>query len=87
MKLEHFFFFINIAFYVFIFGLIMYHIEIRWNPFGKMKCKLGIHRRTRKEVKKKVKTYHCTICSKAKNHPHLNIVQGGKKDFGTKFKW
>lgn len=87
MVLHNFILFLNVAVLVGIIGLILYHIEIRWNPFGKLKCLLGVHRRTRKDGKKKVKTYHCTICSKAKNHPNLKIVHGGKKDFGNKFKW
>lgn len=57
-----------------------------WNPFGKLKCKFGIHRRIRKKLGKRVKTYHCTVCSKAKKHPHLEIVEGGKKEYDLGFK-
>ena len=72
-------FFINAILCVFIIVLMLYHIDLKWNPFGKLKCKIGIHRRFRKTFSKRVKTYHCVVCSKAKKHPRLEVVEGDKK--------
>jgi len=79
-------FFINGAILTLIIGLIFYQIDTRWNPFGKLKCKIGIHRRVCKRLNKRVKTYHCVVCSKTKKHPDLKVVDGGKKDPSIIFK-
>lgn len=80
-------FFINGTILIIIICLVLYQIDVRWNPLGRLKCKLGIHRRVRKTFTKRVKTYHCTVCSKAKNYPDLKIIDGGKKDPVVGYKW
>lgn len=73
--------------YAFIAWLILYQIEIRWRPFAKMKCRLGYHKRSHKALGQKISQYRCVHCNKPKNHPHLKVIQGEKKNFDNNFKF
>lgn len=73
--------------YAFIAWLIFYQIELRLRIIAGIKCRFGYHKRVHKKLGQVVKEYRCVHCGKAKDHPHLKILDGGKKDLGTKFKW
>lgn len=73
--------------YAFIAWLILYQIEIRLRLYAKIKCRLGFHKRTQKELGKTVKTNRCVHCKLPKSRANLTVIQGGKKDLGSNFKW
>lgn len=73
--------------YALIFWLFIYQIEIRWHPYAKIKCKFGFHKRTTKKSGKITNKYRCVHCNSSKSHPHLRIIDGGKKDIGIKFRF
>lgn len=75
------------AIYAFTAYLMLYQIEIRFKPLARLKCRFGYHRRIHKELGKIVSQYRCVHCNKPKDHPHLKVVEGGKKDLGTPFKF
>ena len=72
---------------VFTAWLIFYQIEIRLRIVASIKCYFGKHKRVYKKLGLVVKEYRCIYCGKAKDHSHLRILDGGKKDLGIKFKW
>ncbi len=67
--------------------LILYQIEIRVRFYARTKCRFGYHKRISKESGKTIKHYRCINCGKPKDHPHLQIIDGGKKDLGVKFRF
>jgi len=84
---DPFILFLIFSLYAFISWLIVYQIELRWRPIAKLKCRLGYHRRRFRQLGREVSQYKCSICGKPKDHPHLKVIEGGKKDFGSTFKW
>lgn len=73
--------------YVAILWLILYQIELRFRPMGKLLCFLGIHKYKVKKLGKTVRQYKCDVCTKPKSHPHLTVIDGGNKKLEDKFKF
>jgi len=73
--------------YAFTFLLIIYNIEIRWRFFRRILCLFGRHKYAEKQLGKMVKLHKCANCKKRKNTTNLTLIQGGKKDLGSDFKW
>lgn len=75
------------AIYAFTAWLIFYQIEIRFHIIARIKCRFGYHKRIYKELGLTKKEYRCVNCGKTKDHPHLKVIEGGKKDLGTPFRF
>lgn len=67
--------------------LILYQIEIRLRIVARIKCRLGYHKRTYKELGKIVTSHRCVHCKKSKSNANLTLIEGGKKDIGSTFKF
>jgi hypothetical protein len=76
-----------LAIYGFIFLLILWNIELRLHPLGRIKCKFGHHKRKFKKLGEMVSQYRCERCGKPKDHPHLKVIDGGKKDLDITFRF
>jgi hypothetical protein len=87
MKDDNFIFLLLTGIYIFTFWLICYQIELRWRPVARIKCKFGYHKRKFKRLGQDVSSYRCEVCGKAKDHPHLKVIDGGKKDFDVPFRF
>ncbi len=70
----------SIVLYGLVIWLILYQVDLRVNFYGKLKCKLGLHKRYITKDGQKIKKYKCEFCKKPKKHPHLKLVDGGKKN-------
>lgn len=68
--------------------LVLHHvIGIKLRLYSRIKCRLGFHKRTEKRIDMIIRHYKCLNCNKPKDHPHLQSLDGGKKDLGIKFNW
>lgn len=72
---------------ILIFVLILYQIEAIWNPYAKIKCHFNRHTRVENRFGAITNHYRCIYCGKPKSHPHLKVLQGGKKTVDNTFKF
>lgn len=74
-----------IVFLIFVpFYLMVHFLYDHFQIKQRLNCRHNKH--MFKDIKGK-NQYKCIHCKKPKSHPHLQIIDGGKKVFENKFKW
>jgi hypothetical protein len=66
--------------------LIAYENGISLGLLKKILCKLQIHNRKIRLNSETIRKYYCQWCGKARKHPPLKSIDGGKKWWDNDFK-
>lgn len=59
-------------------AMVAYEDGIAFGLYRRLKCKFGKHT-WKTGYRNRVNKYYCVRCKKARSHPKLEVVQGGKK--------